>query len=380
MKELKQRLLMAKKFKFLRNIAIVITSFIIVLFIVNTAPGYRRDKFTDVVNLIIDEDNKTEELMHNMYINENGSVYISKDDIKNLFDSTIYYDEQYNQIITTGETKVANMILDEKKIIINGSEKQMIDSVIKIDDSFYLPIYDLIMIYNINVKYIPNTKRVIIENLNKGIISAMAEEETSIKFRPRRLSKNIGTLTEGETVYCFHTTSKGWRKIRTQNGIIGYIKANKLGSEYIIRQDMEKRGEAKVISKSNYSNETLMLENEKIEIKNIIYNDEDENEKQNNSEKLGVVKNTLLEKQINDTLDDYKTRTNLIDSLVKKTINYNLKGLIIDFNKINNSFAMQRFIIELTPKLREVGINTCLVLNANMQKDDYINIVDYVIE
>ena len=386
MKELKQRLLKAKKFKFLRNIAIVIVSLIIVLFIVNTAPGYRRDKFTDVVNLIIDEDNKTEELIHNIYINENGSVYLSKEDIQNLFDSTIYYDEQYNQIITTGETKVANMVLDENKMTLNGSERQMIDDVIKIDDNIYLPIYDLTLIYNINVKYVPSTNKVIIENLNKGIISAMAAEETNIKFRPRRLSKDIGTLKEGETVYCFYTTSKGWRKIRTQDGTLGYIKANKLTSEYIIRQDMEKRGEAIIIARSNYSSEKIIINNEKIDVKNIIYNYEDEaqddNEMSNNAKnkKWGVVKNTLLEKQISTTLKDYKTRTELIDSLVNKASKNDLKGLIIDFSKINDSLAMQRFIIELTPKLREIGINTCLVLNENMQKDDYINIVDYVIE
>ena len=228
----------------------------------------------------------------------------------------------------------------------------------------------------------PSTKRVIIENLNKGIISAIATEETNIKFRPRRLSKDIGTLKEGETVYCFYTTSKGWRKIRTQDGTLGYIKANKLTSEHIIRQDMEKREEAIVISRNNYSSEKLVLENEKIDIKNIIYNEDEtknDNEKSNNK-KWGVVKNTLLEKQINSKLKDYKTRTELIDSLVSKGMNNELKGLIIDFNKIDDSVAMQRFIIELTPKLREVGINTCIVLSENMKKDDYINIVDYVIE
>ena len=45
-------------------------------------------------------------------------------------------------------------------------------------------------------------------------------KDTDIKFRPRGLSKDVGVLKQGESVACFYTTSKGWRKIRTQTGII----------------------------------------------------------------------------------------------------------------------------------------------------------------
>ena len=225
MKELKDRLNKAKRFKFLRNIIIVGICLAIVAAIVNIAPGYKRDKFKDVINLILDEENKTEELKHNIYVNENGTVYISEDDVRNLFDNTILYDEKYNQIITTGETKVANIVIDEKQMIVNGSTQRMIDPVVRINDNIYIPISDLTIVYNISVQYVPSTKRVIIDNLNKGIIRAIVSEETEIKFKPRRLSKNIGTLKEGETVYGFYTTSKGWRKIRTQNGILRIYKS-----------------------------------------------------------------------------------------------------------------------------------------------------------
>ena len=61
MKELKNRLLKAKKIKFLKNIIVGVVSLIIVAFIVNIAPGYKRDKYKDKINLVIDEDNITEE-------------------------------------------------------------------------------------------------------------------------------------------------------------------------------------------------------------------------------------------------------------------------------------------------------------------------------
>ena len=66
--------------------------------------------------------------------------------------------------------------------------------------------------------------------------------------------------------------------------------------------------------------------------------------------------------------------------IVNNLIQGNTKGLIIDFNKVEDKESMQRFLIELCPKLREMGISTCVVLNDNMKKDDYKNIVDYIID
>ena len=63
-----------------------------------------------------------------------------------------------------------------------------------------------------------------------------------------------------------------------------------------------------------------------------------------------------------------------------KVIENDISGIVVDFNGIENKEGMLRFIIELTPRLREVGVNTSIVLNENIEKDNYTNIVDYIIE
>ena len=224
MKELKKRLIRIKKIKFIRNIIISVVALIVVAIIINIAPGYKRDKYTNVINLILNEENITEYLKHDIYVNENGTIYISKEDVQNLFDATIYHDDKYNQIITTSDTKVANIAINENQMVVNNSTVSMLDSIIKINENIYLPISDMTIVYNIDVEYIESTNRVIIDELNKGIIKATISEETDIKYKPRGLSKNIGTLKEGESVYCFYTTSKGWRQIRTSDGTIRICK------------------------------------------------------------------------------------------------------------------------------------------------------------
>ena len=198
MKELKKKLLKVKKFKFIRNICVSLVALILVALIINIAPGYKRDKYKDVTNLIINEENKTEKLKHNIYINENKTVYLSEEDIRNLFDNNIYYDSKNNQIITTSDTKVANIAVDERKMVVNNTDVELFDPIIRIDNNIYLPISKMGIVYNIDVKYIESSNRVIIDNLDKGIIRAIVADNTNIKFKPRGMSKDIGTLEKGE--------------------------------------------------------------------------------------------------------------------------------------------------------------------------------------
>jgi hypothetical protein len=339
----------------------------------------------------MNEENKTEQLKYDIYVNENETVYISQEDVKNLFDKTIYYDYKCNQIITTSDTKVANIQVNEKKMIVNNSNVSMLDSIIKINNNLYLPISDMEIVYNIKVEYIKSSNRVIIDELSKGMISATVSENTDIKFKPRALSKNIGTLKQGETVSCFYTTSKGWRQIRTSDGTIGYIKANKLSSQYIIRQDMLERGEATVISLDNYNNKEFEILNDKVIIRNIFTIKENDIEI---LEKLDIdrenykiwtsITNENLNSKENDILKEIlancKTRTVFINLIVKKVIENDINGIIIKFNELEDKEILERFVIECTPKLREIGITTGIVLNENMQKENYIDIVDYIVE
>jgi copper amine oxidase N-terminal domain len=361
-KELKERLIKAKKLKFMRNVIVGVIALLIAAFIINIAPGYKRDKYKDVVNLIIDEHNVTEDLKNMLYINENKTVYMSEEDVRELFDENIYYDQQYNQIITTSYTKVANIEIEEKQMNVNDSKVNMLDAIIKINDKIYLPISDMELVYNIKIKYIEETNRVVIENLNRGLIKATVTDNASIKFKQRSLSKDVGEVVKGEQVSCYYTTSRGWRQIRTENGTVGYVKANKLDDEYIIRQDMEQKQKAKKI---------------KIDLSENQFNYTDEN----GEVKLWQTINLKsMSNDIEEMLKDYKTRTQTIDVVMNLLGGNDIKGININFDGIEDKEVCKRFAIELSPKLREIGITTCVTLTKDMKTKEYENIVDYIAE
>ena len=214
-----------KKGKFIRNIVIGVLALIIAALIINYAPGYRRDKYTDVINLVIGDENVTENLKHPIYRDENETVYMSKDDISELFDSNIYYDQNYNKLITTSNTKVASMNLGEKQISINGSTIDTLGIAFQKDGVLYVPISELKLVYNISVNYISTSNIVIIDKLNEGMIVADVSKNSTLKYKARNLSKDVVTVEEGEKVSCFYTTSKGWRLIRTSEGKLRICKS-----------------------------------------------------------------------------------------------------------------------------------------------------------
>ena len=109
-------------------------------------------------------------------------------------------------------------------------------------------------------------------------------------------------------------------------------------------------------------------------------NEENLSKTQNSARVWTTISNKGLEKQSNIVIKDYKTRTLLIDNIVNLTIKYNIKGINIYFDSISETQAFNRFIIELAPRLREIGVSTNIILTENLNESDYVGIVDFVIE
>lgn len=367
-----------QKRKFIRNIIIGIIALLVVAFIINIAPGYKRNKYQDVTNLVIGDENVTETLHNPIYKDENGVVYISQEDVKQFLDKTIYYDEENNMVIATSEVSVASMEIGEKTININGVDNDTLDTIIYHNNIIYIPIEEMEIVYNLETKYLKDDDIVIIDKLNEGMIKAEAAEDTKIRFRPRGLSKKVGTLETGEVVSAFYTTSKGWRLIRTEDGIVGYVKANTLTNEYILRQDMGQKTETSKISANTQDGAVLNIEGNSVIIKDWLkITDEGillKNTEFTNENSTVIWSNLEIE---NADISNYDNRTKLIKNIVSMVMKNNIKGINISVTSDDKN--LERFIIELAPRLKEIGVLTNIVVQDSINEEPYTNIVNYII-
>lgn len=366
-----------QKMKFIRNIIIGVTALFIVAFIINIAPGYKRNKYKEVINLVIMDENVTEKLKNPICKDEDGGIYLSKEDMMQFFDENLYYDEEYERIITTSNISVGSMKVGEKIICINNSMHDTLYSVINNNNIIYIPIQEMEMVYNINVEYIKDNNIVVIDKLDEGLIKAEADTKTDIRLKPRGLSKKVGTLKKGDNVSAFYTTSKGWRLIRTKDGIVGYVKANVLTNEYIVRQDMEYQTITKEITANVNENSIIEIDGKTIIIEDFVKQLYNGAFKNNYEEYLNDYEVWLNLELSNSDVEDYEIRTNLIKNSVALLRKNNIKGINI---VINNNENIKRFIIELAPRLREIGIKTNIITSESKYKEEYNSIVNYIIK
>lgn len=203
-----------KKGNMLKKVVIVALFLTFIGVIINIAPNYIQDTLKGKINLIINNNNVTASLKYDVYVDENDIVYISSKDIANFFDKDIYYDNKYNQIITTSDTKTCAIELNKKEMYINSSKVNIYGVASENNGTFYMPFSEMKKVYNVDVKYSEESKIVTIDSLNKEQKMGNSSNDASIKYKPTIFSKTLDKVKKGESIVVIGQ-EKGWYKIRT---------------------------------------------------------------------------------------------------------------------------------------------------------------------
>lgn len=370
--------------KTFRKLLIVAIFLIAVIYILKYAYNYEINDVTDRTNLIINNSNITTSLKKNVVI-QDGVVYLSKEDVFNFFDKHIYYDEKYNQIITGSDSRIGAIVIGENKMTNNGSTVSIKGTILEKDDTYYIPFSDLDDIYHVKTTYIEETDTVVIDSLNRKLVIADSSKENSIKQERTIISRTIAKLKKGENVTVVNDSSKnGWIKVRTDNGKLGYVKENSITNHTTIRENMNNQtptieGNISMIWEyfSEYGSAPHRIE--KLEGVNVvsptfftlkrlgkgeIYENVGNSGKEyiqwahdNGYEVWPTISNNTYIDTTSEIMNDYKLRQDLINDIVSLIMRYNLDGINIDFENMyeKDKQVFNRFIIELAPRLKEIG-------------------------
>lgn len=382
---------MAKEKRFyIYKLIVVLVFALAVWFVLKTATNYIKDDIVGKTNLVINNSNTTKNLKNDVIV-ENGVVYVSTKDIANFFDDHIFYDNKYNQIITTSETKVATLKLNENKAKVNGSTVDLVASAKKIGEQFYLPFSEISeSVYNVETTYIEDTNTVVLVSLDRELTYANSSKKNSVKSKPTMFSKTVDKIEKGDNVTVVPSKNgdeNGWTKVTTENGKIGYVKTTTLANTKKIRDnlEMEKQIQGNVSLVWEYFSKYAKApqRTEKIDGVNVVaptffsLSDSKKGAIVANVGQAGQnyinwahsngyrvwpwVANEATNKADKDLtseiLNDYKLREKLISSIVSAVEMYNLDGINLDFENMYESDkdAYSRLVIELAPRLKELG-------------------------
>ena len=344
------------------------------------------------INLVINNKNVTSNLKKEIII-ENDNIYISKQDLGNFFDKYIYEDKENNNIVTTYNNKIASISLEKNKININGSTKNTYAHAENKEGIIYVPITELEDVYGIEIKYIENSKVLTIDSTSKEQKKAIVTKNVAVKSSTKFISKTIDKVKKGSYVIVV-SEDKGYTKIRTENGKVGYVKTNKVANTVVVREEMQetKQIEGKVNMVWDYYSEVASAPDRtgvKMDGVNVVspaffhLNTSGELTENvgtqgqayidwahSNGYKVWPMVQNAGNGMLNVTsniMNDYNKRQKLINQIVNYCVKYKLDGINIDFEnmKKEDKDMYSRFIIELTPRLKDMGIVVSVDVTAS---------------
>ena len=372
-----------KKKKNIIRIFIIILAIIILGVIAYIANDYIILGKNETTNLVINNTNVTGNLKEDIFI-DGENIYLSKQDLSNFFDKYIYEDEENNKIITTYEDKIATIGFDENKIEINGSEVSTKAHAIEKEEAIYLPITELKDVYGIEIEYIEDSDTITIDSIAREQKKAIVNGNLAVKSSTNFIAKTIDRVKKGDYVIVISDDGKNAR-IRTENGKIGYVKSKKLANTVVTRQSIEK--EKQIQGKVNlvwdyYSQVSSAPDRSGTSIEGInvvspaFFHLNSDGKLEENIGEEGesyiewahsngykvwpMVQNagSGMMDITSEIMNHYDKRNELIEEIVNKCIQYGLDGINIDFENMKKEDIdlFSRFIIELEPRLKEIGV------------------------
>ena len=371
-----------KKKKIIIGVGITILAIIVLFIIAMVVNNYIILDNNTTTNLIINNKNVTSDLRNDI-IQEDGVIYLSEDDIANFFDKHIYLEEENNRIITTYNKKIAEVSLDEN--VINVTDKRISAHAIERDGVIYIPISEMTEVYDIEIGNIEETKVITMDSLDREQRKASVNSNLAVKSSTNFIARTVDRVEEGEEVIVI-SSDEGYSRIRTENGKIGYVKTNKLANEYAVREDMpeEKQIEGKINMTWDYYSEVgsapdrtgTTIDGVNVVSPAFFYIDEDGDFRENVGESgeayvdwahgngykvWPMVSNAPAANEsleiTSEIMNSYENRKELIEQIVDACVEYDLDGINIDFENMKQEDIdlYSRFIIELTPRLDDLG-------------------------
>lgn len=406
-----------KKGKIIKIIVLIVVIILMALLVWFKAPDYYVKEVKGKTNLVINNNNVTSKMKDDVYVDNKGVIYLSINDVRNYFDKYINYDESSNRLITTSDTKTATLIKDKKNIDINGATVSIASTVIEKDGKIYIPFSELAQnVYNVEIEHKESTDRVVIDSLDRELKKADSKKNVKVKYKAKKFSKTLAKVKQGEKIVVISQDEK-WSKIRTENGIVGYVKNKTIANLTYVRENMEetKQINGKVNLVWDYYSEYAKAPNrseENIEGVNVLspsffYLEKgsdgkvSENVKQegkdyiewahNNGFKVWpIVSNNSYLTTTEGILNDYTKRRKLEDEIIRVTEEYNIDGINLDFENMNqeDKDMYSRFVIELAPRLKDLGKTLTVDVTAPdgsetwslcFDRDVLANVSDYIV-
>ena len=251
------------KRKLLSRIFLIVILIALLIVIIKIVSNKKEEKVG--ITVIVNNEDITNSLVNKPYITKANDIYLSIEDIRNIFDKNIFYESETGKILTTYETKSAAIEVNGTNIQINGANLLQESHILEYGNTFYIPISEVSNIYNIE-SFITQDSAVI-NSLYKELITIKTTKKIKLKEDIGFFDNTIKKIDEGtELIYVQELDGGKWLKVITYEGDIGYIKNKNVTEKVYKRTSMKDENfSSNVVDISN----SIEINKSKIKTENI---------------------------------------------------------------------------------------------------------------
>lgn len=353
---------------------------------------------------------------------EDGTVYLGYETVVEMFNKRIYWDANENILIYTTPTEVMKAEPLSKDYYINKNKVSMNFPIVKIKgDKVYVSL-DFVQEYSdMRYEFYENPNRIVIQYDWSDYLATTVKKPTVLRFDASIKSDIILDLSVGQKLTYVDTSdvvAKGFSKVMTEDGIIGYVKNKyvaegqyeKLESDYVAPEyvSIKKDGPINLVwhqvtnmtannnlvgllektkGVTTVSPTWFKVESNEGTISSLADESYVERAHSMGIEVWALVDDFSTEVSMYEVLSYTSRREKLINELISEAIKYNLDGINIDFEKITLEAGKHyiQFIRELSVKCRSnnivLSIDNYVPMNYSAYYDigEQGTVADYVI-
>lgn len=367
--------------------------------------------------------------LENKVIQQDNQIFLPVDFIKNYIDPYIFWDKNENKLTITNKKNVIRMKTKELEYFVNNKPLKLDIPIYNINDIAYIPYIFLKDFYtDFDFEYYPveNSLKSVLSICSKNFVQTVGElkkgtvirlggnknEPYIAKYKDLQFDKKVTILEK-------NANEKGYIKVSTKDGYVGYVKERKIFNKETIEieksyEDEENEDGWKVengkinlvfeqitnisaVQKSVFKTypegiDVLVptffsFSNTNGDIKNIADKTYVKKAHENGFKVWGLITDNFDENISHSILSSTETREYVIKQLLAYVSLYNLDGINIDFESVpskDGEYFVQ-FLRELAPLLKEQGAVLSVDLfvpkpwTSHYMRKEVGKIADYVI-
>ena len=351
----------------------------------------------------------------------NDHVYLDYTFVHDVLNERFYWDANENILLYTTASHVISAKAEASTYSIGKSSSDYGRPIVKATaESAWVDLEFVKKYSDFTYSFFENPSRLVITNEWKEITVSTLKGNTEVRLKGGIKSPILADVKKGDVLTILETEKK-WSKVCTADGIVGYVRSNKVKntSPLALTSDYEpetfhhiKKDKTinmlwhPVYSKAANSEITTILsttkgvdvvsptwfelKDNKGNISSLASNDYVTYAHDHGVEVWGLVKNFALQASDVDTayvLTHTSSRQNLVNQIVSQALQYNLDGINIDFESIKESElgdAYIQFLRELSIKCEnnDIILSTAVAIptsfNGVYKYEEQANFVDYI--